>query len=126
MPYLINHMIIAEIGKSMRRNLELYTLAAVGAGLATSMICRGASLKYLIPFALFVMLYPAFLDVEGGKIMEVVAKPHSLIMAILINLVLSPLLMYGLTSIFSVRMDGRLTVGLLIFGMIPAGGMGPV
>jgi len=34
--------------------------------------------------------------------------------------------MYGLTSIFSVRMDGRLTVGLLIFGMIPAGGMGPV
>lgn len=126
MPYSINHMVIAGSGKGMRRHLELRTFAAVAAGLAASKMCQGVSFKYLIPFALFMMLYPAFLDVDGGKITEVITKPHALIMAVLINFILSPVLMCGLTSLFSAGMDPGLMVGLLIFGMIPAGGMGPV
>jgi ACR3 family arsenite transporter len=126
MPRSIIQMIIAGIGRSIRRHLGLYTLTAVAAGLATSRICHGVSLKYLIPFGLFMMLYPAFLDVEGRKVTDVVARPRALLAAMMINFILSPVLMYGLTSLFSNGMDSGLLVGLLIFGMIPAGGMGPV
>lgn len=118
--------IIAGIGSNTKRHLGLCTLAAVAAGLAASTIYQGGSLKYLIPFALFMMLYPAFLDVEVGKVAELITRPHALVMALSINFVLAPVLMYGLTSLFAARMDSGLMVGLLIFAMIPAGGMGPI
>jgi BASS family bile acid:Na+ symporter len=119
-------MMIMGIGKSIGRYLELYSLAAVAVGLAAGEICQGASLKYLIPFALFIMLYPAFLDTDIGVIIkESFADRKLLIMALFVNFTISPLLMYGLVQLFSAALIPDLMLGLLIFSLIPGGGMGP-
>jgi ACR3 family arsenite efflux pump ArsB len=119
-------MIIVEIGKSIRRHLELYSLAAVAAGISVGMICQGTSLKHLIPFALFIMLYPAFLDTDIGVITKKLpVYKNFLLMSLFVNFAISPLLMYGLVKLLSDGMIPDLMLGLLIFSLIPGGGMGP-
>ncbi|HVO65086.1 MAG TPA: bile acid:sodium symporter [Syntrophales bacterium] len=119
-------IIIMGIGKSIRRHLELYSLAAVATGLAVGKIYQGAFLKYFIPFALFMMLYPAFLDTDFGVIIKnAFTDGKLLIVALLVNFTISPLLMYGLVQLFSAALIPDLVLGLLIFSLIPGGGMGP-
>jgi len=119
-------MIITRVGKSIKRHLELYSLATVVIGLAAGKMCQGRPLKYLIPLALFMMLYPAFLDTDIGVIIKgAFADRKLLIMSLLVNFTVSPLLMYGLVKLFSAGLLPDLMVGLLIFSLIPGGGMGP-
>jgi ACR3 family arsenite efflux pump ArsB len=118
--------IIMGVGWSIRRHLELYSLATVVIGIAAGTMCQGRSLKYLIPFALFMMLYPAFLDTDIGVIIKKsFADRKLLFMALLVNFTISPLLMYGLMNLFSAGLMPDLMLGLLIFSLIPGGGMGP-
>ncbi|OPY06134.1 MAG: Sodium Bile acid symporter family protein [Syntrophus sp. PtaB.Bin001] len=120
------NMIIMKIGKSIRQHLELYSLAAVAVGLSAGKISQGTLLKYLIPFALFMMLYPAFLETDIGVIIKnsFVGK-KLLITALFVNFAISPLLMYGLMQLFSAGLIPDVMLGLLIFSLIPGGGMGP-
>ena len=119
-------MIIPRVGKSIKRHLELYSLATVVIGLVVGKMCQGRSLKYFIPLALFMMLYPAFLDTDIGVIIKgAFAVRKLLLMSLLVNFTISPLLMYGLVQLFSARLMPDLMVGLLIFSLIPGGGMGP-
>lgn len=118
--------IIMKIGKSIRLHLELYSLAAVTAGLSAGKICQGRSLKYLIPFALFMMLYPSFLETDIGTIIKnSFAEKKLFITALFVDFAVSPLLMYGLMQVFSVCLIPDVMLGLLIFSLIPGGGMGP-
>jgi ACR3 family arsenite efflux pump ArsB len=120
------NIIIMKIGKSIRLHLELYSLAAVAVGLSAGKICQGTPLKYLIPFALFMMLYPAFLETDIGVIIKnSFADNKLLITALFVNFAISPLLMYGLMQLFSAGLIPDMMLGLLIFSLIPGGGMGP-
>ena len=119
-------MIIPRVGKSIKRNLEIYSLATVVIGLVVGKMCQGRFLKYLIPLALFMMLYPAFLETDTGVIIKgAFADRKLLLMSLLVNFTISPLLMYGLVRLFSAGLIPDLMVGLLIFSLIPGGGMGP-
>jgi len=119
-------MIITRVGQSIKRHLELYSLATVVIGLAAGKMCQGTTLKYLIPLALFMMLYPAFLDTDISVIIKVAFEDRKLLlMSLLVNFTISPLLMYGLVQLFSAGLIPDLMVGLLIFSLIPGGGMGP-
>ena len=72
------------------------------------------------------MLYPAFLDTDIGVIVKnAFADRKFLIMALFVNFAISSLLMYGLVQLFSVALIPDLMLGLLIFSLIPGGGMGP-
>lgn len=118
-------MIFVNIAKQIRRNIGLYSFAVFILGIFVSRMYSLPMLGFLIPFALLLMLFPAFLDVDRDQLSCVAARPLPFIMALIFNILISPMLMYGLTELMRGDSNTGLTVGLLIFGMIPAGGMGP-
>jgi arsenite transporter len=118
-------MTVIKIAKRIRGNLGIFSFAAFTAGMLVGSIYPLPLMRLLIPFALLLMLFPAFLDIDKEKFGHVAARPLPLFLALLFNIFVSPVLMYGFTAWMPVPAITGLTVGLLIFGMIPAGGMGP-
>jgi len=115
---------IVRIVKHLRQKLWIYAFAVFGAGVGIGRVHPLPDLRFLIPLALLMMLFPAFLDVDKEKLRYVTARPLPFFAALVFNIALAPPLMYVLTGWLGDEATG-LTVGLLIFGMIPAGGMGP-
>jgi ACR3 family arsenite efflux pump ArsB len=114
------------LGKSVGNHLEIYSLGAMIAGLAAGNVMAAGCLRRLIPFALFMMLYPAFLDADMGAVLrKAIAGRKLLILALLLNFIVSPPLMHGLLKWLSPGLDRHLIMGLLIYSAIPGGGMGP-
>jgi arsenite transporter len=102
-----------------------HALAAALAGLVASGMFDLRSLNGFIPLALFMMLYPMMLDVEAGMAGQLLKKPGLPVAALLINFVLAPLLISSISWAFPPRSNPLLTVGMVVFGLIPCGGMVP-
>ncbi len=118
-------MNLATIPSNIRRRLGRYAFAVFTAGIVVGKLHPFPTLRLLIPFALLMMLFPAFLDMDRGRLSSIASSPLPFLTALSLNILLSPLLMYALTEIIRGNKITALTAGLLIFGMIPAGGMGP-
>jgi len=103
----------------------MYSFSVFASGIFVGRIYPLYLMRLLIPLALLLMLFPAFLDMDRERLAYIAARPLPLLLALLFNIFLSPVLMYMLTEVLPGRTMTGLTVGLLIFGMIPAGGMGP-
>lgn len=103
----------------------LYALAAAMGGLVASEILDLGFLNRFIPFALFMMLYPMMLDVEIAKAASLIKRPGLLAMALFMNFILAPLLVFAISWAFLPRTHPMLTVGMVVFGLIPCGGMVP-
>ncbi len=118
-------MVFVRTAQIIRGNLAISSLAVFSAGLLVGCHHPLPVLRLLIPLALLLMLFPAFVDMDWERIGQVAARPLPLLLALLFNLLAAPVLMSGLLSWAAGPIPAGLTVGLLIFGMIPAGGMGP-
>jgi arsenite transporter len=118
-------MFIMEITMQIRRNLGICSFAAFAAGILIGNLHSLPSIRLLLPLACALMLFPAFLEINRKKLVDVAARPLPFLISLFFNILVSPLLMYGLTVLLTAKSITGLTVGLLIFGMIPAGGMGP-
>lgn len=103
----------------------LYALAVAMGGLVASEILDLGFLNRFIPLALFVMLYPMMLDVEIAKAASLIKRPGLLTMALFLNFILAPLLVFAISWAFLPRTHPMLTVGMVVFGLIPCGGMVP-
>ena len=102
-----------------------YALMAALLGVVLGNILRIPGLRLAIPFLLFIMLFPSFLDIELSDIPAIILKPGLLIIALLINFVLCPLIIFALVRVFPISHHPLLVAGVLLFGLIPCGGMGP-
>lgn len=118
-------MIFFKLGKSISSHLGLSACVSIISGLIVGNMCQPVFLKALIPIALFLMLYPAMLDIETDKIRKTVTEPEPLITALLLNFIFSPFLMFGLSRLILSEPSASLAAGILIFGIIPCGGMVP-
>jgi|GEM_PF-59301 len=118
-------MMIIKITQHIRQNLGICSFTVFIAGMLIGMIHPLPLVKLLLPLACALMLFPAFLDVNKERLGYVAARPLPFLISLFFNILVSPLLMYGLTALMLTKSITGLTVGLLIFGMIPAGGMGP-
>lgn len=100
-------------------------LLAAAAGMGFGPFLNPVILKMLMPPALFFMLYPAMLDVDFRQLARAVQKPGLILTAFLINFILSPLLIFGLLKLLFSEPDQALTIGLVLYGIIPCGAMVP-
>lgn len=114
-----------SITQTIKKNMAVSSFLAFGAGLLTGAVYPLPILRLLIPLALLLMLFPAFWEMDRKRLIQVGARPLPLLLALLLNLLAAPVVMFGLLSWTSKAIPAGLMVGLLLFGMIPGGGMGP-
>jgi ACR3 family arsenite efflux pump ArsB len=76
-------------------------------------------------FPLFLMLYPAMLDVDFAGIKKAFMAPRLVAAALLLNFLVSPLLIYGLLHLFGRGSEPELVAGMVLYATAPGGGMAP-
>ena len=118
-------LILVKLGNSVTDRIGWYALGSILVGLAVAHVWEAALLRLLIPVALFVMLYPMMLDLGVGDLRRELRNPKMLVTALLINFVLSPLLIFGLTRMLVPNSSPMLLIGLILFGTVPCGAMVP-
>lgn len=114
-----------NLGQHINAHLGRYSLAAMLSGVFLGSTGDYPWLQRLIPVALFLMLYPAMLDVQIDKIKDAVTKPVLLALALAINFGVAPLAIFGLAHAFKLEAFSSVMVGITLFGMVPCGGMVP-
>jgi ACR3 family arsenite transporter len=82
-------------------------------------------LSALIPLALLIMLFPVMLEVDWERIKRVMAGPRALILSLLVNFLFCPLLLWLMVAVMGASQPEYLVVGLVIYGLVPCGGMVP-
>jgi arsenite transporter len=108
-----------------QKRMFFYALLAALLGVALGNILKIPGVRLVIPFLLFIMLFPSFLDIELRDIPAIILKPGLLISALVINFVLCPLIIFTLVRVFPISHHPLLVAGVLLFGLIPCAGMGP-
>lgn len=94
-------------------------------GSAVAMRFPGLSFESAIPFALFLMLYPPMLDVETSKVKRIATEPRLAFIALGINFLLSPVLVFSISRAFVMESSPGFMAGFIVFGLMPCGGMVP-
>ena len=112
------------IAKNMTR-MGTACVIAVLAGLGVGQFCQPVFFKLLVPLALFMMLFPAMVNIEINKIKETLGAPRILGLTLFLNYVLSPLLIVAIVRLFFTDAHADLSAGLILYGIIPCGGMVP-
>jgi ACR3 family arsenite efflux pump ArsB len=79
----------------------------------------------IIPVALFIMLYPAMLEVEFRQMKRAMRKPGLMLAALFMNFFFSPFLIFGLLQLLLAKQDKTLMIGLVLYGIMPCGAMVP-
>ncbi|MBU2628569.1 MAG: bile acid:sodium symporter, partial [Proteobacteria bacterium] len=111
--------------ENINNHVGYYAFGAIVAGMITSSFFQLEFIKFFIPVALFIMLYPMMLDIRPDIIGKAVKRPWLLVLALVINFVLCPLLMAVLIGLFRLDTSPFLTIGLLLYASIPCGSMVP-
>lgn len=109
----------------MKSRLEWKIGISIVMGLATGTALPDLSFLSLVPAALFLMLWPAMLDMELSGLRGMYQRPKVLVLSLLLNFLLSPLLLYALSYLLLSSVPPAIMVGMLLFGLMPCGGMAP-
>lgn len=118
-------MILLKLGKSIRERLASYSFGVMVAGFLIGHLADLSFLKPLIPAALFLMLYPPMLNLEWEEIRKACLEPALPALALAINFLISPLLIFAVSRFLLPDCDPQLVIGVLLFGIVPCGGMVP-
>ena len=109
----------------MTKHLGLYACGTILLGISVGSVWKASFLRYFIPLALLLVLYPFMFDLEMARIKSTLTRPLQLSLALFVNLVIAPLLAYAVSLVFFSSSPSWLTVGLVMFGCVPCGGMVP-
>jgi len=101
-------------------------LAAIALGYVTGKVYPAPPLDAAIPVALFLMLFPAMLEVSLAGIRTVFLAPVLLVGSLVLNFFVSPLLMFGILHAIPTQNEAYLTVGMTLYSTVPCGGLVPV
>lgn len=109
----------------MRNHLEWRIGISMLVGLAAGTCLPDLPFMSLVPAALFLMLWPAMLDMEPSGLRGVCQRPRVLLLSLLLNFMLSPLLLCALSRLIMSDAPPAIMAGILLFGLMPCGGMAP-
>jgi ACR3 family arsenite efflux pump ArsB len=79
----------------------------------------------LVPAALFLMLWPAMLDMELAGLRAMFQRPRVLLLSLSLNFLVSPALIFVLSRFLLSETPHSMLIGVLLFGLMPCGGMAP-
>jgi len=118
-------MIVGRGRRNIRIPLAWCVLGAMLLGLLVGRHFRPQWIQWITYFALFLMLYPAMLDVDFAGIKQAFVEPWLVTAALLLNFLVSPLLIYALLHLLVRGGEPELAIGLVLYGAMPGGGMAP-
>jgi len=112
--------------KRFRISPWLWGLAAIALAYAAGKAYPAPPIDSAIPVALFLMLFPAMLEVDLAGIRAVLFAPVLLVGSLVLNFFVSPLLMFGILHAIPIQNETYLTVGMTLYSAVPCGGLVPV
>ena len=86
-----------RLGGYLKNHMGISGFIAMAAGVIVGNITVLEPLRYLIPVALFLMLYPSMLDVRPEGLAAVLAAPRLPIIALIMNFIISPVMIAGVS-----------------------------
>jgi ACR3 family arsenite efflux pump ArsB len=95
-------------------------------GTAFGAVVHVPQLRGLVPVTLFFILYPTMLAGNGQGFANTVRQPGILCAALALNFVLAPLLIAAVTLSLNTPWLEAYAPGVVLYGVIPCGGMTPV
>jgi len=117
------------IGRKELRDIKIplvwWVFGAMLSGLIVGRHFRPEWIQVITYFGLFLMLYPAMLDVDFAGIKKAFMEPRLVAAALILNFLVSPLLIYVLLHLFVRSSDPSLMAGIVLYGTVPGGGMAP-
>jgi len=106
-------------------SLAGWAVAGIVSGTLLGQLYKPSGADAVIPVALFLMLFPAMLEVDFSGIKRALAQPQLLMAALVINFVVSPLLIFVMIRTLAAGSGPRFTAGIILFAAVPCGGMVP-
>ena len=82
-----------------------------------------SSLRFLIPYGMFVMLFPMMMGIVIEELKLVVKDKKILLIAIIINFIISPLIAYFWAKLFFVGLDPKFIAGWILKLTVPCSAM---
>ena len=116
---------VVQLANSMTRHLGLSACGTILLAITVGTVWRPSFLRNLIPVAVLLVLYPFMFDLEMHRLKTAMIRPVALLTALIVNLVLSPLLAFAISYTFFPAFFPWLTIGVVLFGSVPCGGMVP-
>lgn len=105
------------------KNLTLLIFAVMVLGLANSYFFGGIEFNIAIcASASFLMIYPMFINLKIGDVIEMKNYKKAILISLLINFILSPLYAYILGKLF-LSDQPYMSLGLILISLIPTSGM---
>ncbi len=108
----------------MRKYLPLWVILVISLALLIGYYTDGTNaFKAVIPFLLFVMLYPMMINLRVEDIARALKDPKLFLIAIAMNFLLTPLLGAIWTRVLFQQADPYLAVGFILKVTVPCSGM---
>ncbi len=117
----------AKLAKHLKSRLLWYALASIAAGWGLGMLfpqfvaSNKKTLSTLITVFVFMMIYPMMINLNLGKIPEVLKKPKPIIMTIIYNFIVTPLISLLFVKLFIHNPD--IALGFMLVMLIPGSSM---
>jgi len=116
---------IQRTSRFLKKYLPLFILGDILLALFLGMRSPDTvtSLKFLIPYGMFFMLFPMMLGVDIEELKLVLKDKKILFISVLINFVLSPLIAYAWARLFFVGLDPLFIAGWILKLVVPCSAM---
>ncbi len=116
-----------RIAKHVKTNLIWYSLLAIGLGFGLHFIFPGfvsknkVLLKNITTVFVFLMIYPMMINLNLGKVVEIVKEPKVILASIVYNFIITPLVSFVIAKLLLHNAD--LTLGFWLVMLIPGSSM---
>ena len=114
---------LKRLSNGLRKHLGIAGFLSMVAGVGVGNFIQLEVLRYFLPVALFLMLYPSMLDVRAENLTAVLSQPKVPIIALSMNFMLSPIMLAGLNHLFQLYDNPSVLTGITLYGTLPCGGM---
>jgi len=111
-----------SLSNIIKKNFVPLIILSTLCGLIFGHIFNAMPLKTYIPYTLFIIVFPMFLNVKLLDFVKILKHPKPVLFGILINAVIIPIYSYSLGMVFF-SSSPELLLGFLLIGIISSGGM---
>ncbi|MGD8561978.1 MAG: bile acid:sodium symporter [Desulfarculaceae bacterium] len=113
------------LNQQVHRRTGLFTAVSAGLGFITGQLVEVGALDSLIPVSIIFMLFPVMLEIDYQRLQQVFAQSKVIFLSIFTNFLFCPLLLWGIISMVAPYQPHYVLVGLVLYGLMPCGGMVP-